>query len=675
MIVGSLDGESCRFRDGLKSPPPVCFQWHSETEEGIAVWHEQEEFLRRILTQADVICGVNLAYDTAMILNWHPTLAPLVWDAYNDGRIIELGIYERLGEVARGRPRGFNSLDMMSRRYGIGGLDKDPNGPRTDYGRLIGLPISAWPQRHVDYAIEDVRVGLELFRRQHAKLGEHVPWKQLQLSSQYHLWMALTSGWGLRSDATALKHLSASVHQRLDELTAMAKKLKFVRDTGSTDQAAIRKAVFAAYEGRPPMTEESKDRAEKQEASRKKWQAVLDDPTQAKMHGRARSYLARQGPFVPRVSIAKDTLIMSGDEALMTLAGWGEIRAVANKDLKLLEGGVHTAIHTRFGLANTLRTTTSSPNIQNFGRKGGARECITPREGTVLISADVTGLEMATLAQVLYSKFGMRALLDKINGGVNVHSEIGAELMNLSYEEFEERRAKGDDGLDESRDCGKIANFGYPGGMGAETMVLFALKSYSKDLGQVRDDMNALQFAKHLKRLWTRKNPDIAQYLRNIRRFKNTTTGLYDFELPMVGMMRRGATFCSTANGHFQGPGAALMKEIMWQIVQECFNVPSSALWGSRPVNFVHDEVILETPLTHCHTAGQRMVDIFNATFPKFCPDVRMETEAIAQWFWSKKASPRHDERGRLIPWPVRSDIPNLKPTQRARAELCSNLF
>lgn len=675
MIVGSLDGESCLFRDGLKAPPPVSFQWHSEGEEGIAVWHEQREFLRRVLTHANVIVGVNLAYDTAMILNWHPDLAPLVWDAYNDGRIIELGVYERLGEVARGRPRGFNSLDMMSRRYGIGGLDKDPDGPRTDYGRLMGLPLSEWPQRHIDYALEDVRVGCELFRRQHAKLGPHVPWELLQEASQHHLWMGLTSAWGLRSDARALKHLSASVHANLDRLTRMAQELGFVRDSGSTNQTAIRAAVSEAFNGRPPMTTESKDRAAKQAASRARWEAVLADPAQVKDHRRARSYLARQGPFVPQVSIAKDTLIMSGDEALMTLAGWGEVRAIANKDLKLLEGGAQTPIHARFSIANTLRTITSSPNIQNFGRKGGARECITPRPRHVFISADVTGLEMATLAQVLWSKFGMRSLLDKLNSGVDAHSEVGAELMGIPYEEFIERRSAGDTEVKEYRDCGKIANFGYPGGMGAKTMVMFALKSYGKDLGSVRPGMSAIQFAKYLKRIWLRKNPDIDRYLQGISRFQNRDTEMYDFELPWTGMMRRNATFCSAANGHFQGPGAVLMKRIMWRVTRECYADPDSPLYRSRPVNFVHDEVITETPIDRCHVAGTRMVAIFDATFPEYCPDVRMSTEAVAQWFWSKHASPRHDERGKLVPWPTKADLPKLSGTLLARAELCNNLY
>lgn len=264
---------------------------------------------------------------------------------------------------------------------------------------------------------------------------------------------------------------------------------------------------------------------------------------------------------------------------------------------------------------------------------------------------------MATLGQVLWSQFGLRGLADKINAGVDLHSEVAALLLGKSYEETVALVAASDPDAKKARQFAKIANFGFPGGMSADTLVHFALQ---------QDEKIAPQFAAELKRIWQQANPEIATYLRSIRRYQNARTKRYDFQIPGTGLTRVGATYCSTANGHFQGLGAALMKRIAGRVVKESFTVRSSPLWGTRALNFIHDEVLQEIPIGPTLTpAARRIEEIFEETFPAFCPDVRMKTEAVAMFYWSKDAK-RYVIDGELQPWPM---LPDLEGQTGARAD------
>lgn len=381
LVVGSLDGETCRFRPGFMSPIPVCFSWaDTEGVEFIATWRDIAAAVRYVLERADYVVGVNFAYDAAVLIQWFPELRELVWQAYADGRFLDLGVIERLGQIATGQPQQDNSLGMLSLRYGLGKMDKSSGGPRTNYGPLFGLPLECYPDAHRDYALNDVRVAVEIFRRQMQRYQACVPLALMQEETYNKFWAALTSYRGLRTDQVAYDELETYALARLEQLTELAKARGFVREDGSQNKAAIQAAVLDAYEGAPPMTTPAKDREEQQARKRAALEARIADPaTDPKERIKAERALARLKPFEPQISTAKTTLKGSGNEELEALSAWGEIRSVVNKDLKLLRNGLTMPIHTRFGLADTLRTTTSKPNIQNFGRNGGARECITAR--------------------------------------------------------------------------------------------------------------------------------------------------------------------------------------------------------------------------------------------------------------------------------------------------------
>jgi DNA polymerase I-like protein with 3'-5' exonuclease and polymerase domains len=396
--------------------------------------------------------------------------------------------------------------------------------------------------------------------------------------------------------------------------------------------AKIKAAVSEAYEGSPPMTEEARNR------------------TSTKI-------------FVPQVSTAKVTLEESGDFLLEQFAEFGEWSSVLKKDVKMFEkiereDGTLVdrrdwPMHTRYGIADTTRSTSSKPNVQNFRRKAGIRECVIPRPGHAFVGVDHGGLELCTLAQVIVNIFKTRHMADKINAGMDLHCDIAKEILGWSYEETFER--KNEEDVKNKRNCAKVVNFGRPGFMGAPTLVHYAKHSYGVDFAEVAPtsygqeaEARALNFSKYLIKVWEKTNPEGRQYLEWVKRLPEEAGGRVVW-IPGTTIVRRGATVAASANTGFQGLGAILEAHVGWTIAKEIY-VGSCVLSKCRLVNFVHDEFILEVPLKLVTEAGARLEVIMAEAPKKYLPDVAIGSEAVAMMRWSKKAK-RIVVNGELIPW------------------------
>lgn len=99
------------------------------------------------------------------------------------------------------------------------------------------------------------------------------------------------------------------------------------------------------------------------------------------------------------------------------------------------------------------------------------RECVVARPGYVLSSEDYEAGELITHAQSLIWIVGEgeSRLAEALVSGIKVHNALGAQMLGISYEEFQ-RRQKEKMCVD-ARQAGKPGNFGFPGGMGAVRMV------------------------------------------------------------------------------------------------------------------------------------------------------------------------------------------------------------
>lgn len=629
--IKSHDFETCRFRPGLQAPPPVCLSaaWLERGEVVGTIWPtlELEDAYRQLVTDAAdgkvLLVGHNVAYDSAVALAWIDDIAEPLFAAYERDAIVDTMLFERIAEIGKFTPRKTLSLQHVGAAYGIE-LTKD-TAVRTGYGPLYGAPLDEYPQAHRQYPIDDAVNTYNLLQRQIKRHGKHVHLKDVAFICRKQFWLQLTRNWGMRTDPEKLDQLRKETQKHVDELRALAQEAGLVRPDGSRDMKAIRAAVSAAYDGRPPMTEEARSRKSSK-------------------------------PFVPQVSTSKVTLQESGDFILEQFAEYGEWSAVQNKDLKLLARGVEFPIHTKFGVADTTRSTSSDPNMQNFRRKEGIRECVVAREGHALISVDHGGLELCTLAQVLvWLKIG-RGMADKINAGVDLHCDVAKELCGLTYEETVRRKEAGDRDVKNKRNCAKVVNFGRPGFMGASTLVHYAKYSYGVDFAKVDPSVPPLEFSQRLIRHWERANPEGAEYLRYVSRSPEAAGGKV-VTIPGTTIVRRGASVCAAANSRFQGLGAVLEAYVGWCIAREMYTgrhwdgAPgTSVLINARLVNFVHDEFIVETPLRFVTPVANRLETIMAEAPRRFLPDVQIGSEAVAMLRWSKLAE-RIVRDGELIPW------------------------
>lgn len=629
--VVAFDFESCLIQRGLLAPPPVVLgiAYH----DGIDVvpsenaWVHMRSACRKLL-RAPRIVGFNLAFDMGLILQWFPELIDLVFAAYDEDRVFDLGIAERLGEISTGLPDFHHNLKTLCAKYGIE-IQKEGT-PRLFYAPLLGEPLSKYSAEDLAYIKQDASAHRRAWFRVRARYPR-VSDEAIAEETRAALSLHLIAAWGLRTDIDNIEKLRRAAHEAVQELRIEALQEGFIRKnedgTYSKNMAKIKEAVFEAWGGVPPIT--------------KTGQKLL------RKRGRGAQLTAAER--FKYAATHKVSLLDSGDPTLEAFGHYGEWSAVINKDLDLLEGGIVLPIHTRFGIAGTTRTTSSNPNTQNFRRIAGVRECIVPRAGRCFVESDVTGLELGTLAQVISWKLKITHMADMINDGIDLHLFAACRLNSWDYETakgwLKERDANGDPTVrskhvKEQRQFCKIANFGYPGFMGAATLVPYARQQGTRiTLAQAVD----------LRANWERALPSAAAYLRWVKTKKNPRSGLYDFVIPGSDILRAGVTISSCANGHFQGLGARALKRALWLLSLDSWTCKESPLYAVPCNMFVHDSVTFEAEIGDQDRVARRVEKVMQVALREKLPDLQLKIESVASLHYSKDNERKTDDRGRLL--------------------------
>ena len=125
----------------------------------------------------------------------------------------------------------------------------------------------------------------------------------------------------------------------------------------------------------------------------------------------------------------------------------------------------------------------------------------------------------------------------------------------------------------------------------------------------------------------------------------------YDIELFGSGMVRSRCTYTAACNTHFQALAAHGAKRACYRAVRAAYNEPNSPFYGSRPVMFIHDEIICETPEGSTHEAGEALSQIMCEAMQEVVPDIRITASPAAMRRWYKSAKTVYDANGRLVPW------------------------
>ncbi len=85
----------------------------------------------------------------------------------------------------------------------------------------------------------------------------------------------------------------------------------------------------------------------------------------------------------------------------------------------------------------------------------------------------------------------------------------------------------------------------------------------------------------------------------------------------------------------FQAPAADGAKAAFYEVSKRCYAVKSSALYGSRPVAFVHDEILLESPRDRAKAAMDEMVSVMKSEMARCAvPDVPIAVDAGIMERW-----------------------------------------
>jgi hypothetical protein len=492
--------------------------------------------------------------------------------------------------------------------------------------------VESDPRQCIEYPLDDARATLAVFLAQE-KHGENAPmngrgapvggWLQDQFrQTRAAFALHLSSAWGFRTDPAAVAIVRAQADADIARLSAELVAAGLVRENGSRDtKAAAARMVTVCREGGFPLR-----------------RTASHDPK-----------VCPPDPEDPRkvchVSLDSDACKSVDDELLEAYADLSEAKKVRSNDVEMLAGGVTYPISPRYDIAETGRTTCSKPNIQNLRRRVGIRECFKPRDGYVLAQADFPQLELYALAQWCWSILGFSKLGEALNAGLDPHLAMAANIVGISYEQAAAEIET--DRVDNARQTAKVANFGFPGGLGVDKLILFAKKAYSVELTR--------ESALALKATWLETWPEMPLFFDYMGKLVDEDTGEGTIESLFTKRFRGGARFCALCNSAFQKLGADCAKNAMWLVAHAQYVERLSPLFNARTVAFVHDELINEVrDDERASDAAEELARLMVKGANAFLPNVPIpmsKMKPLLMRRWSKKAKPKRDVNGRLVPW------------------------
>lgn len=671
-----FDHETHLFGRGNLAPRVISSQWAFDNDEiELEHWRDTPRLCEPGFTKI----GANTAYDASCeMATDHTTIWPWI-EAYCNGEVRDVQLDAKLLDIAEGviadddSDEGSYSLETQASEIGIQ-LEKEDW--RKRFPELEHVPVRFWPEGASSYAKWDPRSTRAVHRHNQAraekwaKAGIVVHGQHSALAAAAAHALHLASCWGVCTDRARTERVIERVHAHVESLRGDLLNAGLIRKDGSyEEQAAYRKwfreqtkgldkdqtklaeikfkmlgrgapdgkrsDLAAGYRMVQVMTEQGRRR---KIALAKTGQLELEarvksgqDPV--KVHEELITRVSRGRMLV---SLDEDAAILSGDELLVKRSDYVSSDGVLTRALGMRNGYV-VPLQTSFNpLKASFRTSSRKPSensdlegeqMQNFprGTKGelGLRENFAPRaDHLCFIGGDFALAELHCLSELCHKLFGYSRMGEMLNAHIDLHWHFAAVSRGMTIEQVQAIGAA-------ERDRAKPANFGFPGGMGAEKFVLYSRKSYGV--------IFTVQEVKPLKARWLEAFPEVAQYLRWVG--DQSPGGSRDGKLtivhPITGAPRGGMRYTAAANNGFQHLCAYAAKVALVEVNRACFT-PGSPLFGWRIWNFVHDEILLEGPRAGASAAAKELGRIMTSAFNRFVPTYPTHVDSFVTSIWSK---------------------------------------
>lgn len=610
MITVAFDTETSRIEKGLQAPPLACLTYQIQGRKAEIVDYRDalDAMYDFVCTRGFLLTGHEVSFDMCIMCNEYPELYPYVFKAYMDDRVTCTRIREQLSDIALGQFRGKLGPDDVWIKYGYSlaelserhfGRKLDKTTYREGYGPLREVPLDQWEKGAREYALEDARATLMLHEFQQPNPDEF-------RQARFAFAARLSSNYGICTDPVGVAGFKKAVQEEYDDLRETMLEYKLLRPNGVRDLKEVsRVMVQVCTELGIPVVRTDKG----------------------------------------NVSLAREACEAVDDPVIQDYSKFLTLGKVLSNDIKVVEDGTLAPLHPQYNMADSGRTTCRNPNIQNLNRKTGIREAFVPRKGFVFAQADYGSLELATLAQVCLTLLGESKLAESLNAGLDPHTEFACKLLGCTYDVgMAWKEDKSDKVFDNARQTAKVANFGFPGGLGAKSLVKFAKRNYGVTLSVYRAEM--------LREQWFQQWPEMRKFFYHVSRACSGKGQTCDIVQLFSGRIRGKVRYTAACNTLFQGLGADIAKNAVWLVTEACYNQPASPLFGCRIVAFIHDELILEVPDTPIRDAAARELECLMVLASRpFLPDVRIDAKPLLMRRWSKNAKALYDNNGVLIPW------------------------
>lgn len=578
-------------------------------------------FLRWLTDDSFTIVGHNIIFDIQVLLNLYDSkdkMVPLIFNAISKGRIRDTYILAQCNYLAFEGPLYGAKFSLAA----LSGMDEESKVSseswRFRYSELADTPIQDWPEKALQYALDDITATRKVYKGIHS-YSINMP--ELHTGAAFAL--SWVTRWGCRIDNEKAKELLKEHKALLKDLNAQLIDHGLMRpDTKTRDQDAIRSLCEEV--GITERTDKG---------------AIKTD----------------------KITLEKFSHL---DPRLGLLMEHSKVTKIASTFLPTL---LYPRIHCNYNvILNTLRTSCRSSNyykykgqwygkrvirlgnpypsinVQQIPGKSTLRNLFLPEEGHSLVTIDYGNLELVCCSQACYNLFKLSDMREILNEGINLHDVMGHIIYNdshgttVSIDEYKDLVNEGDSEAKLARKAAKVVNLGVPGGQGVNTMYRIATENFKLPvtINQIRtwykiSRQRYREFDKFFGIPYVRRG-----IMEKYNKFPMRDFGYINNEW---GVYLTGKSYTACGNSILmQTPAAIGTKRALIALVLACFT-PSSPLYQCELKAFVHDEFVLSGPTEKSLTIRDEMARIMLEEMATVCPDVRLSVEALVQPYWDKE--------------------------------------